>query len=308
VDLTVSPSDTSIPGSTYGPIGDPAKKWSPNNGHIVHRPPWLCPTTTACNPKDLLVVFLPGCGGKPDGYQDFLTTAGSEGYHVIGLDYPNPCEAVFTSDAEFESYWREVALAELGNNAVPLEGHPQDAILPRLKALLNYMLDHDPNGRWDRFMEADAAAPDGLRMRWDRIMFAGHSMGTAYAAYFAKRFVVKRVILMAGPEDGIETCAATQCCDPLGTPPTSPSWFTQHATPSDRYYGLVHPDDTCCVHRYDRAKANWDTLGMMASHRFESTAACLDSCGETTDDGCKPHYVVTEISHQSHWQTMLDSP
>lgn len=47
-----------------------------------------------------LLVFFPGCGGRPADYTHFLLHAAAQGYHVIGLSYFNPCGGQL-SDPDF---------------------------------------------------------------------------------------------------------------------------------------------------------------------------------------------------------------
>src|SRR5687768_2742720 len=86
-ELHILPSDTALP--TYGPIGG-GGTWAPNREHYAYRNPVGVACTVPCTTYKLVVV-LPGCGGQPSSLQAFMKTARDQGFHVIGLDYPNPC-------------------------------------------------------------------------------------------------------------------------------------------------------------------------------------------------------------------------
>ncbi|HKA87782.1 MAG TPA: hypothetical protein VKE22_08965 [Haliangiales bacterium] len=309
---TVAPSSTSLPG--YGPIGDSATwgaTWAPNRDHHVYRGPVSQYCLLPCVPTDRLVVFLPGCGGQPAGYTAFLDTAYGQGYHVIGLDYPNPCGLPCADLACFGDYRQEIAFGDATSAEAQLDGHFQDSIVKRLKALLLYLENVDPYGHWGNFLDVDSTAPDGLRPHYDRIVFAGHSLGGGFAAYFGKRAVVDRVVMISSPADALDDCATGDVCCRDATS-TSATWLTGHQTPASSYYALAHANDFGPVNRFNRIQANWASIGVPTAwpHRIVSTAPCTDTCEDPTDlDGCSPHNsVAVNPAYTTAWKAMLGTP
>jgi pimeloyl-ACP methyl ester carboxylesterase len=308
---TVKPSNTLLPGS--GPIGDSAlwgALWAPDFDHHIYRGPVSQFCVQPCVPTERLVVFLSGCGGQPAGYTAFMETAFNQGYHVIGLDYPDPCLSC-TDDACYANFRQEIAFGDPTSTDVQLDGHAQDAISKRLKAVLLYMEDHDPFGQWGAFLDVDSTAPDGYRPHYSRIVFAGHSLGAGFAAYFAKKFQVQRVVMMSAPADAVDDCELGDVCC-RDTTVTPASWLAQHDTPASSYYALAHAQDFGPVNRINRTKANWNAIGVphTTPHWNVSTAPCVDSCADPTDtDSCSPHLTVAlNPGYQPVWEAMLGTP
>lgn len=269
----IFPSDTSLPG--LGPIGA-GGDWAPDREHQVYRP------AVGAEPGGL-VVFLPGCGGAPDGYTDFLETAQGQGYHVIGLDYPNICglnDVCGTDPACSGAYRREVTTATDTSDLVPLETHFQDAINKRLKAVLRYLEELDPRGAWEQFVVEDAQAEEGLRPNFPAMVFAGHSLGGGHAAFFGKRFDLARVIMISNPADAIDACSEDPAPDCVDLDTVSADWLAEHMTPSASYYGLAHEQDLL-ANRFHRIQANWTSLQVPLGQQTVDDAPC--------DVDCDPH-------------------
>jgi hypothetical protein len=291
--FTILPSATSglLPVPDQGAIGAGTNdNYRPNRGHEVYRPAMgIC--AMPC-PTHKLVLFIPGHNSTPQGLTEFLQVARDQGFHVIGIDYPNPENIIddCTTLGCFGDIRDEVVFASDTSSLVPLDNHPQDAIIKRLKALLLYLQQIDPYGGWGQFLDVDSTAEDGVRPHYASMVVAAHSLGTGYAAYIAKKFAVSRVVLLAGMLDGFD-----------GDPPTSATWVAQHATPSASYYGLVHHDDSD-KNRRVRAVHNWTTLQMPVSHKVVSTVSCTGTCS--------PHNSVAQdaATYGDRWREMLGSP
>ncbi|HKA90429.1 MAG TPA: hypothetical protein VKE22_22360 [Haliangiales bacterium] len=291
--FSILPSSTSglLPAPDDGPIGAGTNDdYRPNRGHEVYRPA-MGPCLAPCSHK--LVLFIPGHNSTPVGLTAFLKVAADQGYHVIGIDYPNPVnitQICTTSSTCFGDVRAEVTFANDTSDPIPLQTHPQDAIIKRLKALLLYLEQIDPFGGWGNFLDEDPSFEDGVRPHYASIVVAAHSLGTGYAGYIAKKFAVNRVVLLAGMLDGVD-----------GDPPASAAWIAGHATPSSAYYGLIHIDDTG-NDRFARSTNNWSTLGMPASHQRVSWEPCSGTCS--------PHNSVAqdEATYGGWWRWMLGTP
>lgn len=90
-----------------------------------------------------------------------------------------------------------------------------NSIENRLIELLQFLDASYPGEGWGGYLDGAG------QLRWDLMAFAGHSQGAGHAAMIGKLHLVHRVALFSGTEPA--------------------PWTSQPlATPSDRYYGLVH--------------------------------------------------------------------
>jgi hypothetical protein len=290
----IKPSDTSLPG-TYGPIGlgDDNGAYRPDRPHQVYRPRVRCGSLPCLGTK--LVVALPGNNAAPSGLKNFLGFARDHGFHAIGLDIPNPENLTSLCDTDpdplacFGRLRYTVTFDGGPETQIGINGHPQDKIIKRLKALLLHLEQVDPYGGWDRYLDPDPTAPDGLRPHYASIVFVGHSLASGYAAYIGKKFPVSRVLLFSGMVDGLD-----------GPIPISASWVPSHQTPSSSYYGMIHQDDE--PSRRARTVNNWHTLGIPFWQQLIP--------GDTCVAPCSPHNSVIKDAdtYGPAWEWMLGTP
>lgn len=190
----------------------------------------------------LLVVFLPGTGGKPACCQLFLREAVSLGYHAIGLTYNN--------DAAVGS----VCLNDLGCFGLVRRNRfdgtspsaysslpPQDGIASRLTAVLSYLRAHYPHEGWGSFVRRGAPV-------WSHIVVAGHSQGGGEAAFIGTIRRLRGVITLSSPPD---TNLSRQ-------PATWVAEVPHGLTPIDRMVGFVHSGDPF----YPRIAADWQAMDL----------------------------------------------
>jgi hypothetical protein len=144
-----------------------------------------------------LVVFLPGTDGAPRKYEMLLTVLASRGFHVIGLEYndspaviqvcgrvPRPsCSGDFREQRAFGD-----------NSSSEVDGGPEESIVGRLTSLLVYLVKHNHDEHWDRYLVDKTPY-------WKNIIISGFSQGAGMAAYIAKRERVARVVMFSGPWD-----------------------------------------------------------------------------------------------------------
>ncbi|HYM71221.1 MAG TPA: hypothetical protein VEZ44_16620 [bacterium] len=180
-----------------------------------------------------LFVFLPGTWSRPAVYQRILDEAARAGYKAIGLEYPDDtldprASAVGqiclrSPDPDCSARVRTVRI--MGGAADGVIVAPADGLQNRLEKLLGYLAQQHPADGWDQFLL------DG-RVAWGLVAVGGHSQGAGMAAFLAKRHAVARVVLWSGPVDYV-----------LATRSVA-SWLSApSATPSDRWYGVVHRDE-----------------------------------------------------------------
>ena len=173
-----------------------------------------------------LVVFMPGTGGGKNGGPGLLLqTVAAQGYRVIFLTYNNEPAAVQTCPSrppQCYGNFREERV--FGDANGPVSNPTAEAIVPRLSALLRYLDRQHPDAGWGGYL-----TPRGTP-EWPRIVVSGLSQGAGMAAYIAKRFPVRRVVLFSSPWDdvGPQKRPAPWLFSPSATPPNR-WWAERHA-------------------------------------------------------------------------------
>ena len=187
-----------------------------------------------------VLVFLPGSGASPDGYDDILEAASAAGYRAIGLTYNNsaPASAKCAGKPGCFGPLHQRVFNGTGSSSVS-NVSPADGVLHRLAALLGYLAAHYPSEGWSAYLN------DGA-IRWSKVVVAGHSQGAGEAGYIASVRKVGGVLLFAGVVDGSGS-------SPLAT------WLGEpHLTPSSRYAALLNVGDTWSA----REQKSWVALGI----------------------------------------------
>ena len=175
----------------------------------------------------LLLVFLPGTGGKPACCQLFLREAVSLGYHAVGLTYNNDTAvgAVCLNNPDCFSLVRRNRFD--GSSSSAYSSLPsQDGIATRIKSLLSYLGAHYPREGWGRFLRHGAPV-------WSSVVVAGHSQGGGEAAFIGTVKHLRGVITLSSPPD---TNLSLEPASWVGTVPHG-------RTPLDRIVGFVHSGD-----------------------------------------------------------------
>lgn len=197
----------------------------------------------AVSPKDKLFLFFPGTGAQPKGYLLIIRAAANNGYHAVGLAYPNArtvghlCSG---TNIECPGNLHEESLTGQ-DAAAEIDVSPADSIENRLIKLLSYLDDRHPGDGWEQFLGSKGT------IAWDAIRVAGHSQGGATAGYISKKFGVDRAVFFSSPYDlvGNETAA----------------WvLSAGATDTERYFGFSHLQDS--VVPWNAIERNWTALGM----------------------------------------------
>ena len=212
-----------------------------------------------------LLLFLPATGAKPDDYRAFLGTAAAAGYSVLGLDYPNLGRSVTrTCLADAKCY------TMLQRNRFT-GAHPSrfshvstaNSIANRFRASVRYLQQHDPHGRWGRYLEHG-------RIEWSRIVLAGHSQGGGESAFIAHYYRVQGVLMFASPVESDNGVVA--------------DWMARAGvTPTSRYIGFDAAHDMY----FDRIQGSWNALGLGAHGRQAVVADAPPPTGT--------HRIVTDV-------------
>lgn len=197
--------------------------------------------------KQRLFVFLPGTGGQPANQQLILQEASRQGYHAIGLMYPNtPSVGSLCNDSTDPNAHGDVRREIItGQDLSTLVDIPAaESIEHRLTALLAHLATTYPAERWGPFRVS--GAPD-----WSRIVIAGHSQGGGHAGVIAKLHPVLRAVCFSSPADWRT---------PVDLPAT---WYaTAGATPASQVFGFSHLQDELVT--WPLVTANWAALGLGA--------------------------------------------
>ncbi len=219
-----------------------------------------------------LLLFLPATGAVPRDYREFLDTAGGIGYHVLALDYWNRGRSVARTCARDAQCYSDVQANRFdGSHPTRFSAIAEsDSILARLRHALGTLAQRDPHGGWGRFLDQD-------RIRWDRLVLAGHSQGGGESAFIAHRHRVQGVLMFGSPVESDRGTTAAWMAHP-------------GVTPTSRYYALDAAHDMYAR----RITGSWRALHLPgAPHRIGVTAP-------TTT----PHQLVTDRAlgtpEQSH--------
>lgn len=181
--------------------------------------------------KGKLFLFLPGTNGIPvRGPKKLFKTVVEQGYQVINLSYINQpavarmCKGEnLEKDSECAEKFRTQRI--FGTQLTDLiPDEPQDAIIPRLTKLLNYLAKFDKEGNWDAYLK------DGTP-KWSEITVSGQSQGGGMSAFIAQRKLVDRIITFSGGWD-------------YSAPGAIATWYAgESVTPADRWYGSYHVEE-----------------------------------------------------------------
>ena len=239
-----------------------------------------------------LLVFLPATGEVPNDYREYLATAVSVGYSVLGLDYWNIGRSVTrTCRGNADCY------TQLQRNRYD-GSHPSrfsrvgaaNSIERRFAAAIAYLEHQDAAGAWGRYID------DG-HPNWSRVVFAGHSQGGGESAFISHYHRVRGVLMYSSPVETYGDVAA--------------SWMrTRGATPPSRMYGFDSVHDMY----FHRIVGSWQRLGMGAAdarHAPHVPLSSLDignpleSHGHTVDDA-GPRTNKSAMVFAPTWRWMLE--
>ena len=200
-----------------------------------------------------LVVFLPGTGGRPQPASPLLQVIAAQGYRVISLSYDDEpsVSQVCPRDPDPACSARFRQMRAFGDGTAKVANPPEEAIVSRLTTLLAYLDRSHPDDGWGADLDAEG------QPAWDRFVLTGLSQGAGMAAYLAKRFAVRRVVLFSSPWDttGSDRHPAPWLSSPSATP-MERWWAERHAREAttdliaNAYAALAIPDDHLLV--FDR--------------------------------------------------------
>lgn len=201
------------------------------------------PTTGAPGGQPTLNLFLPGTHLTPGQSTAYLDASASFGFHTIGLAYENAKNinkiCVDSKDPDCNGdVRREIVFGTDESSLVNVS--PAASIVGRLKTALADRVANDPSHNWGQFRTI-GGDPD-----WPKIVVSGHSQGAGHAAILGIDLVVKRVAMIAGPNDKNRVSKG------------APVWERPGRTPTGQWRGLGSLYDTSLPTQ----KKAWTALGL----------------------------------------------
>jgi len=181
--------------------------------------------------SDHIMVYLPGTTDWPALSSCLLQASASVGVPTIGLtsaylsrgdNFRNTrCaslpEIAETVECLTEQHNDAIYGGTYGADRIYSDGasfwtavDPLDSIAGRLGLLLAKLDSENPEEGWDHYYEpAMGEYPVSLPTpKWEKIAFMGHSQGAGHAAYLAQTKKIAGAVLLSGPQDECEGCAA----------------------------------------------------------------------------------------------------
>ena len=197
----------------------------------------------AVTPKGKLFVFLPASGGNPSIYRRIQAAAANNGFHTIGLSYPNADVVALLCQgggSGCQGPVREETLS--GDDISPLVNvNRANSVENRLLKTLRYLDAQFPGDGWGRYIDASGA------IAWRLIRVSGHSQGGGLAGYIGTKRSVDRVCTFSSPADFAQ-----------GRPA---DWLRATSlTEPARFYGFGHHRDT--IVPWSNLQAIWAALNL----------------------------------------------
>ncbi|HZW07217.1 MAG TPA: alpha/beta hydrolase, partial [Phycisphaerales bacterium] len=244
---------------------------------------WLGNHATAYSPSashsGRLFLFMHGQGGTGAGAMELLRTAAEEGFHAIGVTYPNDWSPfnLCTGDPLCPENLRREIID--GTDRTPLITVTRaNSLENRVIKLLARMDVLHPGEGWGQFVVNG-------EIQWSRVTLWGHSQGGGNAGVLARLHVVERACLSAPAADG-----------GAGNPA---AWWASHATPAASYFGFCHAQDQLAT-----KVAFWDALGMGAFGSVVDVAGSAAPFGGTHELSSS---VAPAVAGQYHNSVVMDA-
>ncbi len=242
-----------------------------------------------------LLLWLTGTGGSTNNVPvNFFKTALEQGYRIIALSFISvPAVAQICTGSNLDANSNCAADFRrrriYGDNDFSLiADKPQDAIIPRLIKLLQYLIKNDATGNWSQYLETGMNKPF-----WSRIAIAGQSQGGGMAQFIAQNENIYRSISFSGGWD-YSSSADKQIA----------GWyFNKNVTPMENWYATYHVNESAAVSLQEICAA----LKITAGHVF----ALDKQLGNAAAAGSNPNPYhgegIRNIAYRSVWISMLGS-
>ncbi len=148
-------------------------------------------------PNNKLFLFIGGTFSRAQQYEFFSLYAANLGFHVLNINYPNNVlTTLLASNSDslsFDKFREEICFGTQVSPAVNVDSF--NSIYTRTLKLLVYLEQTYPQDGWGQYLLPQHT------IDWSKVAVSGHSQGAGHAAYFAKKFLVERAVMFAGPND-----------------------------------------------------------------------------------------------------------
>ncbi len=224
-----------------------------------------------CAPEDAArwngrtLLHLVGTGDTPAATNGILKRACALGFAGIAPMYENERDARTSCRNDSACY---LAMRQTVVYGQPFAGAPfaiddANGILRRTEHLLAYLARAEAGA----FMPWSTIRARLLARALESFALSGHSQGSGHALLLARDFQVERLVMLGGVTDRVASGTAANA---------APGWIASFAasgpkTPSARFFGYVHEDDSIAV--YAQVASNYDALGLGADCTFRATGA-----------------------------------
>jgi hypothetical protein len=176
-----------------------------------------------------LLLFMTGTGGiASKGPADFFKTAIDQGYRLISLSYVDTpavsqvcIDINLKRDSNCADEFRMKRIYGKTTSFSLINDNKQDGMVNRLVKLLQYLVIHDKDGNWDKYL--DNGSP-----KWSEIAVSGQSQGGGMAEYMGKHENVYRVISFSGGWDWAAKGRIAHW------------YYTSNTTPPDAWFGTYN--------------------------------------------------------------------
>lgn len=263
--------------------------WTDANIRRVNGDHMVLPPQREAN--GLLLITLGGTHSTPDEFLDFQQTAAAQGYHVLGLDYPNRVITTVcrqSPDAQCFDHFRSEIVSGAPVSPVT-EVDTANCILNRVRKLLAFLQRRNWPGRWVGFLDENG------NLDWSRVVLVGHSQGSGHAAFLAQLYSVAGVILIAGPQD----------VSSLGPA----AWLARAGnTPGENYYALLHARDPFGVEWQVEAARRLSGGGEVVAVHDHIPAGVAGRIFVSSASVPNPHMALLTRTFEKAWVMLLKHP
>ncbi|WP_114822612.1 BPSS1187 family protein [Chryseobacterium sp. KLBC 52] len=242
-----------------------------------------------------VLLWLTGTGGSTDHFpQSFFKTSLDQGYRIIALSFMSTpgvsqvCKGDYLSqNVDCAAEFRRKRI--YGDNTfLPIPDQYQDAIIPRLTKLLQYLSKNDKEGVWSQYLDQKTGKPV-----WSKIAIAGQSQGGGMAEFIAQHESVARILSFSGGWDYSDSKTRKIA-----------GWYSQKLmTPSQNVFATYHVKEVAAAELAEICK----TLHIPAENVF----ALDQPIGQQPNKAAhgNPYHVegIKNPVYQSIWIKMLGS-
>jgi len=246
--------------------------------------------------KNLLVVFLPGTGGKGDNAKAFCRLAADRGFHLVSLAYPSTISmSVFHKSTDPDAFLKareniiygKVPFGKLGVNE-------PNSIHNRLLKVVRHLAATHPKENWDQFLDRNGS------LEWRKLVLSGGSQGGGHAALLGMQHEVARVLMFGSPKD-----YNIHFQEPA-------RWFSSpSATPLNRFFSFVHSHDEGHGCTYPQQLENYRAMKLLPRYQVINVDKAPAPFGHSrlltsTRPQESPHTsVIKDTEYENVWTYLL---